>query len=110
MNKPTRRTVRLAVIVAGVAALGGILSGTAFAAPFAGTENNYPDCERIHPKHNYSLPGHNGYRDDDWSYGSEDYQPECHGFHGDSKDNGYNGHNGTDDSGYDDSNFQFAPL
>lgn len=106
MNHATRSALRAGVGVASLAALGVALAGTA-AAEGSGS---YPSCPPAYGKHDYSMPGYNGDKRDDRSYGSDDYRPDCTGFHGRSADNGYNGYDGKDQDRLDKNPYRFAPL
>jgi hypothetical protein len=53
---------------------------------------------------------YNGNSSDDENYDSDDYDPDCTGFHGKSEDNGYNGYDGKDQERLDENHYRFAPL
>jgi hypothetical protein len=74
-----------------------------------GDGGGYPRCERNYPDHDYGAQ-YNGDKSDDDSFDSDDYDPDCTGFHGKNKNNDYNGYTGTDQDRQDSNHYRFAPL
>jgi hypothetical protein len=74
-----------------------------------GEGGGYPRCEQHHSANDYGAQ-YNGDKSDDDSYDSDDYDPDCTGFHGENKNNGYNGYTGTDQGRQDSNHYRFAPV
>ena len=113
MNHSARRVLRATVSVVGLAALGVSLTGIAYAASASDPSDPdavYPSCSAIYDKHDYGGLFYNGDQRDDEDYSSDDYDPDCTGFHGKSENNGYNGYDGKDPEGYRGNHYRFAPL
>jgi hypothetical protein len=104
----SRRVLRATVGVASLAALGLAFAGTAYAA--SDPDDVYPQCSPVYDPQNYSGLMYNGNSSDDENYDSDDYDPDCTGFHGKSEDNGYNGYDGKDQERLDENHYRFAPL
>ena len=72
-----------------------------------GEGGGYPQCGQHRSADSF---GANGNKSDDDSYDSGDYDADCTGFHGENKNNGYNGYTGTDQGRQDSNHYRFAPL